>query len=152
MYYTRHYAYHCFWHTYIFNILFKFVPFNSVIVPNLLSCYSSNQSPVVGWSFWRASVDDAGTDFDLFCKYICIVCWCFSFLWICNSILVSVQYSISGFFSIKIAGSYRSRMLRNFRQQFAWNVWMFISEILSRTSGRDCHLFQTNDSDWPALV
>ena len=112
--------------------------------------------PSCGWlvilSFWRASVDDAGTDFDLFSKYICIVCWCFSFLWICNSILVSVQYSISGFFSIKIARSYRSRMLRNFRQQFAWNVWMFISEILSRTSGRDCHLFQTNDSDWPALV
>ena len=55
-------------------------------------------------------------------------------------------------FSINIASSQASGMLWNFRQQFAWNVWMFISEILSSTSGRACHLVQTNDSDEPALA
>ena len=39
-------------------------------------------------------------------------------------------------FSINIASSQASGMLWNFRQQFAWNVWMFISEILSSGSGR----------------
>ena len=29
---------------------------------------------------------------------------------------------------------------------------MFISEILSSTSGRACHLVQTNDSDGPGLA